>query len=99
LCQSYYIAGYSTEWNASTGIGITATASVIVAILFATLLVVVIFREAPVIRASSPVFVALMIIGFIVGASFLYTNIGQPTTASCMSQLWTVGFFIMIVFG
>lgn len=90
----YYPAASSPE---GTAIAVIAGLMIGVAIFFAVS--IIIFRETPVIKSSSPVFCVLTIFGMILAYLAVFTYIGLPSTALCTSNLWLLNIAFALTFG
>ncbi|KFH71348.1 hypothetical protein MVEG_01648 [Podila verticillata NRRL 6337] len=86
------------KFGSAIGIVIVSVAGLSVLFSLLTMLIVIVYRNAQVIKASSPLFCCLELLGFI----FLYIStvmgLGIPTSGLCMARplLFNVGFVLVV---
>ena len=62
------------------------------------LVILILYRDTPVIKSSSPLFCFSIVVGIILGYLSVYASIGLPTTDSCNASLWLLNLAFIIVF-
>ncbi|KAJ3112327.1 hypothetical protein HK100_002380 [Physocladia obscura] len=80
-----------TKWiTYPTGIAIVLAAIAAVGILLSVILIVmlIVHKDEPIIKSTSPLFSILILIGTLLGYASVYVNIGAKTQSLCLADIW-----------
>ncbi|KAF9433867.1 hypothetical protein BGZ76_008875 [Entomortierella beljakovae] len=86
------------RFDSAIGVVVIAVAGLSILFSLVTMLIVIIYRKAPVIKASSPLFCCLELIGFILLYIYTIMALDIPTDYVCMARpfVLNVGFLLVV---
>lgn len=97
--MSDFVVTYVVEYNSASGIIILLLASIGIALAIAFIVLTTIHSEKKVIKAASPLFCYMVIVGCILVFVSTFFWMGAPTEWSCQLQLWIVSLGYSLAFG
>jgi hypothetical protein len=101
LEKDIVVSEYYLETTSIGAICILVIALVAAVGVIATLVVVIVFRNYAPIKNSSPVFLCIVLAGYLLALGSIAAWVGRPTEASCQARAWagTLAFLISYGFG
>jgi 7 transmembrane sweet-taste receptor of 3 GCPR len=85
------------RYSDTIAIAITTLTAIIMFVTFLCFVVIFMHRDDPIIRASSPVFLLIMLIGALISFATIFFLAGEPDGNICRSRAWfiCIGFALM----
>jgi ABC-type branched-subunit amino acid transport system substrate-binding protein len=87
------------DWENGAGIVIVAVACLIMLGVLVTLIVVIRLRLNPLIRASSPAFLIVVLVGTFMALASIFPSTGIPTVAGCTTRVWLFVYGFVLAYG
>ena len=86
------------EWSNPLAIVITIVSVILIVLCLLTSIDFIIWIDTKVIRASSPLFCMLILLGGIMGFASALLFLGQPTNGVCLARIWLSGLAFATVY-
>jgi len=87
------------KWSSAASIIIICITAIAVVLLLAAFAVMLLYRNASVVRYANGTFVLAVVLGLLLGLATIFTYIGNLTEAQCALRPWFGGLGYALVFG